>query len=99
MSPPKTESDPATLTGSSIPGIGLSAQSPVTEMYFVPGVVVLERFFTVPLDYFAFSRGNIKIFARQCVSMSRQKQMDSLPFIVYLQGGTFVRSRGWLLMR
>ena len=59
------------------------------EMYVVPGVVVIERFFTVPLDYFDDTKGTIQIFARHCVSLARQKQMDQLPFIVYLQGGTY----------
>lgn len=58
------------------------------EMYVVPGVVVIERFFTVPLDYFDESRGTIQIFARQCLSLARQKQLEQLPFMVYLQGGT-----------
>ena len=66
-------------------------QSPLSlampEMYVVPGVVVMERFFTVPLDYFDESRGTIQIFARHCVSLARQKQMEQLPFMVYLQGG------------
>jgi len=57
------------------------------EMYVVPGVVVIERFFTVPLDYFDETRGTIQIFARHCVSLARQKQMEQLPFMVYLQGG------------
>lgn len=59
------------------------------EMYVVPGVVVIERFFTVPLDYFDDTKGTIQIFARHCVSLARQKQMDQLPFIVYLQGGRY----------
>jgi len=57
------------------------------ESYIVPGIVVYERFFTVPLDYFDQTKGNIQIFARQCVNLARQKQMDLLPFMVYLQGG------------
>jgi len=59
------------------------------ESYVVPGIVVYERFFTVPLDYFDQSKGSIQIFARQCVNLARQKQMDLLPFMVYLQGGMF----------
>jgi hypothetical protein len=90
MTPPKTEFDPPAMSSASpsVPG------SAVTEMYFVPGAVVMERFFSVPLDYFDSSRGTITIFARHCVSLARQKQMDSLPFIVYLQGGTLLRSGG-----
>jgi hypothetical protein len=92
MSPPKTEVEgpPAVPTlsariaaipnGSSVPAM--------PETYVVPGIVVYERFFNVPLDYFDEGRGTIQIFARQCVSLARQKQMDQLPFMVYLQGGT-----------
>ena len=60
-----------------------------SETYLVPGVVVIERFFTVPLDYNDLSRGTIQLFARHCVALTRQKQMDTLPFLVYLQGGSF----------
>ena len=57
------------------------------EMYVVPGVVVIERFFNLPLDYLDESRGTIQVFVRHCVSIARQKQMEQLPFMVYLQGG------------
>ena len=86
MSPPKTDYElppqPAAALALTAP---LSSSMP--EMYVVPGVVVIERFFTVPLDYFDEARGTIQIFARHCVSLARQKQMDQLPFMVYLQGG------------
>jgi hypothetical protein len=85
MSPSKTDHEhplhPLSPSGTS----PLSPMMP--ELYVVPGVVVIERFFTVPLDYFDDSRGSIQIFARHCVSLARQKQMDQLPFMVYLQGG------------
>jgi hypothetical protein len=88
MSPPKADYEypplPLSLSMTS------SAAPNLPEMYVVPGVVVIERFFTVPLDYFEEARGTIQIFARHCVSLARQKQMDQLPFIVYLQGGTNV---------
>ena len=88
MSPPKQDYEyppPGTLLA---PLPTTSPLSPtIPEMYVVPGIVVIERFFTVPLDYFNDSRGTIQIFARHCVSLSRQKQIDQLPFMVYLQGG------------
>jgi hypothetical protein len=92
MSPPKTELDapPAALTLSARLAASISNGSSVPAMpetYVVPGIVVYERFFNVPLDYFDEARGTIQIFARQCVSLARQKQMDQLPFMVYLQGG------------
>jgi hypothetical protein len=85
MSPPKTDNEYSLVTLS-----GTMPQLPSTgvpEMYVVPGVVVIERFFTVPLDYVDPTRGTIQIFARHCVSLARQKQMEQLPFMVYLQGG------------
>jgi hypothetical protein len=92
MSPPKTdyEYSSITLSGTNLqpPGTG------VPEMYVVPGVVVIERFFTVPLDYVDPTRGSIQIFARHCVSLARQKQMEQLPFMVYLQGGNGIGGVG-----
>ena len=91
MSPPKTDYEypmPHPLLPTNVT---TSLPSTMPEMYVVPGVVVIERFFTVPLDYFDDSRGTIQLFARQCVSLSRQKQMDQLPFMVYLQGGKGIR--------
>ena len=82
MSPPKADYEYALSVGLTSPVF-----PNMPEMYVVPGVMVIERFFTVPLDYYDSSRGSIQIFARQCTSMARQKQMDQLPFIVYLQGG------------
>jgi hypothetical protein len=91
MSPPKTDYEyprpglPAHPLSQTIVNSPLSTTMP--EMYVVPGVVVIERFFTVPLDYFDESKGTIQIFARHCVGLARQKQMELLPFMVYLQGG------------
>src|SRR5271170_3221855 len=86
MSPPKTDHEfPPPPPLSSALTVPLTTSMP--EMYVVPGVVVIERFFTVPLDYFDQTRGTIQIFARHCVSLARQKQMEQLPFMVYLQGG------------
>jgi hypothetical protein len=86
MSPPKADYEYPPLPNPTSMTTLLSPTMP--EMYVVPGVVVVERFFTVPLDYFDESRGTIQIFARHCVNLARQKQMDQLPFMVYLQGGT-----------
>ena len=91
MSPPKTDYEypplvlPAHPLSQTIINSPLSPAMP--EIYVVPGVVVIERFFTVPLDYFDESQGTIQIFARHCVGLARQKQMEQLPFMVYLQGG------------
>lgn len=87
MSPPKADYEYPPQRNPAIMASSLTPTMP--EMYVVPGVVVFERFFTVPLDYFDESRGTIQIFARHCVNMARQKQIDQLPFIVYLQGGKY----------
>lgn len=91
MSPPKSEYEmpppPHTLP---MGGVTLPISPAIPEMYVVPGVVVIERFFSVPLDYYDSSKGTIRLFARQCTSLARQKQMDQLPFMVYLQGGTLL---------
>jgi pimeloyl-ACP methyl ester carboxylesterase len=90
MSPPKADYEypPVPLAASlSVTTASTGYASSVPEMYVVPGVVVIERFFTVPLDYLNESRGTIQIYARHCVSMARQKQMEQMPYIVYLQGG------------
>jgi len=87
MSPPKTDYE--YLPSHPLFNVGTNPMSPaVAEMYVVPGVVVVERFFSVPLDYEDTSKGTIQLFARHCVNIARQKQMDTLPFMVYLQGGT-----------
>jgi len=92
MSPPKQDYEYPPLTPSGVQSMTPSLAPAIPEMYVVPGVVVIERFFAVPLDYFDEAKGSIQIFARQCVSLARQKQMDQLPFMVYLQGGTKPKS-------
>lgn len=87
MTPPKTDYElpPPPLLSTALTATPLATSMP--EMYVVPGVVVIERFFTVPLDYFDDTKGTVQIFARHCISLARQKQMEQLPFMVYLQGG------------
>ena len=96
MSPPKADYEYPVLPPHSLAQTALNAPFPpaMPEMYIVPGVVVIERIFTVPLDYFDETKGNIQIFARHCLSSARQKQMEQLPFMVYLQGGTLFEERG-----
>jgi alpha/beta hydrolase fold len=83
LPPPPLLSLPTILTS----GLITASPAPAPEMYVVPGIVVFERFFSVPLDYFNRSRGTIQIFVRHCVALSRQKQVEQLPFMLYLQGG------------
>jgi pimeloyl-ACP methyl ester carboxylesterase len=88
MSPPKTDDEvPPQRTPMTV--ITDPYCPTMSELYVVPGVVVVERFFTVPLDYRNESRGTIQIFARHCIQLARHKQMEQLPFMVYLQGGMY----------
>lgn len=51
----------------------------------LPGLVCREHVFDVPLDHTAPSGERISVFAREMVS--RKKQGDDLPWLVYFQGG------------
>ena len=52
----------------------------------VTGLHLRERFFEVPLDYSDVSNGEkIVVFAREVVSSRRPS--ETLPYLVYLQGG------------
>lgn len=66
----------------------------------VTGLSTLERFFDVPLDYTGKRKDTIRIFAREVVSHRRRN--ESLPYLLYLQGGPGFESprpfysSGWL---
>ena len=51
----------------------------------VPGLVLTEHIFEVPLDYSNPDGEKIKVFGREVVSPS--KQNEKLPWLVFLQGG------------
>ncbi|KAI7855422.1 Alpha/Beta hydrolase protein [Circinella umbellata] len=60
---------------------------PSVESYFIPGAKVFERFFDVPLDYNDSGSQNITVFVRHLVPPGKEKDVDTLPFLLYLQGG------------
>jgi len=51
----------------------------------IPGLVIFEHEFVVPLDYSDPSGSKIKIFTREIVAP--KKENKSLPWLVFLQGG------------
>ena len=51
----------------------------------IPGLVIIEHEFVVPLDYSDPKGSKIKIFAREVVAP--EKENEPLPWLVFLQGG------------
>ncbi|NED35277.1 alpha/beta fold hydrolase [Streptomyces sp. SID8499] len=68
--------------------------------YRQPGVVLTDRFFTVPLDHDDPAGETIDLYAREAVASDRAGQ--DLPWLLYLQGGPgfganrFVGKQAWL---
>ncbi|KAJ7647771.1 alpha/beta-hydrolase [Roridomyces roridus] len=62
-----------------------------TESYVnKDGIKVVERFFTVPLDYAKPDGEKIRIFARNLIPKIKAKTLEDeekLPYVLYLQGG------------
>ena len=57
----------------------------MTQSYRLPGMTLINRTFTVPLDY-AQPQGEIlKVFAREV--QARETQGDELPYLIFFQGG------------
>lgn len=72
--------------------VAAAAATPVSQIkhtigssFVVPGLYVTDHTFSVPLDYVDPSKGSIKVFVRELVAPNRAK--DSLPYLLYLQGG------------
>ncbi|GAA1005011.1 prolyl aminopeptidase [Streptomyces sp. F-3] len=65
-----------------------------------PGVVLTDRFFTVPLDHDDPAGETIELYAREVVASDKAGQ--DLPWLVYLQGGPgfganrFIGKQAWL---
>ncbi len=55
------------------------------ETYALPGMLVTNRRFDVPLDHAAPEGERISIFARELVA--RERRADDLPYLVFFQGG------------
>lgn len=53
--------------------------------YRQPGVVLTDRWFSVPLEHEVPGGERIDVFARECVAAGREDA--ELPWLVYLQGG------------
>ncbi|TRM58589.1 Alpha/Beta hydrolase protein [Schizophyllum amplum] len=62
-----------------------------SETYIISdGVKVVERYFTLPLDYACPEGPKIRVFARNMMSAEKAKTAEEqaeLPYLVYLQGG------------
>ena len=52
-----------------------------------PGTVLTDHTFTVPLDYAQPGGDQIEVFAREVVAAGKAADRDSLPWLLYLQGG------------
>ncbi|KAI8340332.1 Alpha/Beta hydrolase protein [Chlamydoabsidia padenii] len=62
--------------------------NPATESFVIPGAKVFDRYFDCPLDYKDTANSKtIKVFVRHLVPIDKIKQIKSLPFLLYLQGG------------
>ncbi len=70
------------------------------KTYRIPGLVLTDHEFRVPLDYAAPNGDQITVFAREIVAAGRDK--DALPWLVFFQGGPGFPSprpltkQGWL---
>ncbi|MFE3517474.1 alpha/beta fold hydrolase [Streptomyces sp. NPDC059166] len=68
--------------------------------YSQPGVVLTDRWFTVPLDHGEPDGETLEIFGREVVAAGRDA--EDLPWLVYLEGGPgfgarrFVGTEAWL---
>ncbi|KAI8098772.1 Alpha/Beta hydrolase protein [Halteromyces radiatus] len=61
---------------------------PTTESFVIPGAKVFDRYFDCPLDYSnTNSLETIKVFVRHLVPINKVKDIKTLPFLLYLQGG------------
>jgi pimeloyl-ACP methyl ester carboxylesterase len=66
----------------------------------LPGLVLTDHIFTVPLDHAAPTGPQLDVFAREVVAAGREQ--DNLPWLVYFQGGPGFSSprptgkSGWL---
>ncbi|MEV4535173.1 alpha/beta fold hydrolase [Asanoa sp. NPDC049518] len=56
----------------------------------IPGLVLTDHSFPVPLDHADPSRGSLEVFAREVVATDRAG--DDLPWLLFLQGGPGAKS-------
>ena len=55
--------------------------------YRQPGTVLTDHHFSVPLDHGRPDGGRIEVFAREVVAAGKADRADTLPWLVFLQGG------------
>ena len=55
-------------------------------MRYCIGLQITDHWFTVPLDHQRTMGGTIQVFVREVLAMSKLKQTNGLPFLLYLQG-------------
>lgn len=71
-----------------------------TVTHRIPGLVLTDHTFSIPLDHSRPQGEHIEVFAREVVSADREK--DALPWLVFLQGGPGfaaprpLDNKGWL---
>ncbi|GMH00471.1 hypothetical protein Nepgr_002310 [Nepenthes gracilis] len=83
-------------------GVSSSSDHDVGKWYSVPELRLRDHHFTVPLDYCMDSKTcpKISVFAREVVAVGKEEQ--SLPYLLYLQGGPGfesprpVEASGWI---
>ncbi|OON82884.1 alpha/beta fold hydrolase [Streptomyces tsukubensis] len=78
----------------------MTASTATTATYRQPGVVLTDRFFTVPLDHDDPDGEQIELYAREVAAAGRNTA--ELPWLLYLEGGPgfgarrFVGREAWL---
>lgn len=63
-------------------------------MSILDGIKVVERFFTVPLDYDEPSGDKIRVFARSLIPLSKANQDEKEKDLPYSMHAVFVRCNG-----
>src|SRR5262249_11547542 len=71
-------------------GAGTGSRRPIVRLmriatHRLPGMILTDHEFAVPLDHARPDDSRITVFAREVVAPSRER--DSLPWLVFFQGG------------
>jgi hypothetical protein len=56
-----------------------------SEIHRIPGLILIDHHFEVPLDHAQPQNEQISLFAREVVAPS--KENDDLPWLLFFQGG------------
>ena len=73
------------MTASTPANADPNEQASRRERYTLPGMVVTNHHFEVPLDHADPAGESISIFARELVAKERRN--DRLPYLIFFQGG------------